>query len=63
MHLYKQLDLFFQQQVIVLVLVAMAMEFEHKLDCADEFYKPAKFQAIHFEFSLVFHFLFSHRFR
>ena len=35
----------FQQKAIILVSVAMATDFEHKLNCADEFYKPVKFQA------------------
>ena len=35
----------FQQKLIVLVLVAMATDFEHKLNCADELYQPAKFEA------------------
>ena len=35
----------FQKKAIVLVLVAMATDFEHKWNCADEFYKPVKFQA------------------
>ena len=34
----------FQQKVIVLVLVAMSTDFEHKSNCSDEFYKPVKFQ-------------------
>ena len=45
MHLYKQWLLSFQQKAIVLVSVAMAKDFEKKLNCADEFYKPVKFQA------------------
>ena len=46
-HLYKQLALAlsFQQKTIFLVLVAMATSFEPKLNCADEFYEPVKFQA------------------
>ena len=35
----------FQQKAIVLVLVTMATDFEHKLNCADDFCKPVKFQA------------------
>ena len=35
----------FQQKAIVFVSVAMATDFEHKLNNADEFYKPVKFQA------------------
>ena len=35
----------FQQKAIVLISVAMATNFEHKLNCAEEFYKLAKFQA------------------
>ena len=35
----------FQQKTVVLVLVAMATDFEHKVNYADEFYKPVKFQA------------------
>ena len=30
---------------VVLVSVAVATDFEHKLNRADEFYKPVKFQA------------------
>ena len=37
-HLYKRL-------AIVLVLVAMTTDFEHKLNHADKLYKPVKFQA------------------
>ena len=44
-HLYKQLAFVFQQKAIVLVLVAVAMRFEHKSNCVDEFYKPVEFQA------------------
>ena len=44
-HFYKQLALSFQQKAIVLVLVAIAADFEHKLNCADKFDKPVKFQA------------------
>ena len=44
-HLYKQLALTFQQKAIVLILVAMATDFEHNSNCSDEFYKPVKFQA------------------
>ena len=36
----------FQQNTIVLISVAMATNFEHKLNGAEEFYKLAKFQAI-----------------
>ena len=43
--LYKQLAFVFSTKAIVLASVAMAMDFEHKLDYADEFYKPVKFQA------------------
>ena len=35
----------FQQKAIVLISVAMATNFEHKLNGAEEFYKLAKFQA------------------
>ena len=35
----------FQQKAIVLVSITMGTDFEHKLNCADEFYKPVKFQA------------------
>ena len=35
----------FQQKAIVLILVAMATDFEHKFSCADKFYKPVQFQA------------------
>ena len=35
----------FQQNTIVLIPVAMATNFEHKLNGAEEFYKLAKFQA------------------
>ena len=35
----------FQQKVIVLILVAMATDFEHKSNRSDEFYKPVQFQA------------------
>ena len=34
----------FQQKAIVLISVAMAMDFGHKFDCADEFYKIVKSQ-------------------
>ena len=34
----------FQQKSIVLVSVTMATDFEHKLNRADEFYKPTKVQ-------------------
>ena len=44
LHLYKKLDLSFQQKDIVLVSVTMATDFEHKLNLADEFYKHVKFQ-------------------
>ena len=44
-HLYKQLAFVFQQKALVLDSVAMATDFEHKLDHADEFYKHVKFQA------------------
>ena len=44
-HLYNNSLLSFQQKAIVLVSVAMKMDFEHKLNCADEFYKRVKFQA------------------
>ena len=43
--IYKNWFLSFQQNAIVLVLVAMATDFEHRLDCAAEFNKPVKFQA------------------
>ena len=35
----------FQGKAIVLVSVAMATDFDHKLNRADEFYKHVKFQA------------------
>ena len=44
-HLYKQLAFVFSTKGHFLVSVAMATDFEHKLNCADEFYKPVKFQA------------------
>ena len=36
--------------------VAMAMNFEYKLNCAEEFYKLKDFKQIHFELILVLHF-------
>ena len=44
-HLYKQLAFVFSIKGIVLVIVATARDFEHKLNCADKFFKPVKFQA------------------
>ena len=41
-HLFKQIGFCL---FIVLVLVAMTTDFENKLKCADEFYKPLKFLA------------------
>ena len=47
----------FQQKATVLASVAMATDFEHKLDLPNEFYKPVKyFKQIHFELILVLHF-------
>ena len=34
-----------QQKAIVLILAAMATDFEHKFNCADEFYKHVQFEA------------------
>ena len=42
-HFINNWLLSFQQKAIVLVLVAMATDFEQKLNSADEFYKPAIF--------------------
>ena len=63
-HLYKQLAFVFSKKTIVLFLVAMATDFEHKFNCADEFYKPVKFQA-NPQLSLPWYytFLFSHSFQ
>ena len=52
-HLHKQLAFSFQQKAIVLVLVAKATYFQHKLNCVDKFYKPVEFQAIEPEFILI----------
>ena len=41
-YLYKQLA---QQNAIVLILIAMATDFEHKSNRSDEFHKPVNFQA------------------
>ena len=44
-HLYKQLAFFFLTKAIVFLSVVMAMDFENKLNRADELYKLVKFQA------------------
>ena len=44
-YLYKHWLLSFQQKAIVLVLVAMTTDFEHKLNCADELDQPLKSEA------------------
>ena len=44
-HLHKQLAFDFSTKGIVLLLVAMATDFEHTSNRSDEFYKPVKFQA------------------
>ena len=48
----------FQQNAIVFVLVAMVTNIERMMNCADEFYKPVKFQKVRFELILKLHFLF-----
>ena len=53
----------FQQKAIVLILVAMAMDFEDKLNCTDEFCKPVKFQGNPLRAYPGITLSFSHRFR